>query len=312
MRYGTTAASTGTTTTGWVAGAVQMLTYDGTNWIRDYWNNTTYSNAGLGQGYVTCSTAAATVAKTASLSSYSLTTGGIVSVKFTNDVPASATLNIASKGAKAIYHKGAAIKADVIKAGDVATFIYSSQYHLISVDRWQNDIDGIHTDINNIQTELDTKVDKDGNKVLSTNDYTTAEKEKLSSIDSGATRTVVDSALSSTSTNPVQNKVIDAAIKSHGTHVTWSTTSPKANGTATVGSEAKVARGDHVHPTDTTRAAASDLTALKSLVGNTSVSSQITDALSNYYTKAQIDSYELISIADIDEICSGSGVFPGQ
>jgi hypothetical protein len=41
--YGTTAASTGTTTTGWVAGAVQMFTYDGTNWIRDYWNNTTYS-----------------------------------------------------------------------------------------------------------------------------------------------------------------------------------------------------------------------------------------------------------------------------
>lgn len=30
-RYGTTAVSTGTTTTGWVAGAVQMFTYDGTN-----------------------------------------------------------------------------------------------------------------------------------------------------------------------------------------------------------------------------------------------------------------------------------------
>lgn len=43
-RYGTTDVSTGTTTTGWVAGAVQMFTYDGTNWIRDYWNNTTYSN----------------------------------------------------------------------------------------------------------------------------------------------------------------------------------------------------------------------------------------------------------------------------
>ena len=42
-RYGTTAVSTDTTTTGWVAGAVQMFTYDGTNWVRDYWNNTTYS-----------------------------------------------------------------------------------------------------------------------------------------------------------------------------------------------------------------------------------------------------------------------------
>ena len=135
MRYGTTAASSGTTTSGWVAGAVQMFVFDGTNWIRDYWNNTTYNNVGLGQGYTTCSTAAATVAKTADLSSYALTTGGIVSVKFTYDVPASATLNINSKGAKAIYHKGAAIKAGVIKAGDTATFIYSTRYHLIAIDR---------------------------------------------------------------------------------------------------------------------------------------------------------------------------------
>ena len=134
-RYGTTLADNGTTTSGWVANSIQNFTFDGTGWMRDYWNNTTYSNVSLGQGYATCSTAESTTAKTASLSSYSLTTGGIVSVKFSNAVPASATLNINSKGAKSIYHKGAAIKAGVIKAGDVATFIYSSQYHLISVDR---------------------------------------------------------------------------------------------------------------------------------------------------------------------------------
>lgn len=139
-RYGTTVASTGTTTSGWIAGAVQMFTYDGTGWIRDYWNNTTYSNASLGQGYATCATAAATTAKVGTLSSYSLTAGGVVSVKFTYDVPASATLNINSKGAKSIYYRGAAITAGVIKAGDIATFIYSSQYHLISIDRWQADI----------------------------------------------------------------------------------------------------------------------------------------------------------------------------
>ena len=44
-RYGTTAASSGTTTTGWVAGAIQLFVYDGTSWIRDYWSNTTYSAA---------------------------------------------------------------------------------------------------------------------------------------------------------------------------------------------------------------------------------------------------------------------------
>ena len=134
-RYGTTAASTTTTTTGWTAGAIQMFTYDGTGWIRDYWSNTTYTNAALGQGYGTCSTAAATVAKTVSLSSYSLTTGGVVSVKFTNSVPANATLNVNSKGAKAIYYKGAKITAGIIGAGDTATFVYNgSYYHLVAID----------------------------------------------------------------------------------------------------------------------------------------------------------------------------------
>lgn len=153
-RYGTTAMSTSASTSGWSAGAVQMFTYDGTGWIRDFWTNSTYSNASLGQGYATCSTAAATAAKTASLSSYSLTTGGIVSVKFTYDVPASATLNINSKGAKSIYYRGAAITANVIKAGDIATFIYSSQYHLIAIDRWQQDIDSKQATITGAATTI--------------------------------------------------------------------------------------------------------------------------------------------------------------
>lgn len=49
---------------------------------------------------------------------------------------------------------------------------------------------------------------KEAGKALSSNDYTTAEKNKLAGIAEGANKTVVDSALNSTSTNPVQNKVI--------------------------------------------------------------------------------------------------------
>lgn len=45
---------------------------------------------------------------------------------------------------------------------------------------------------------------------------------------------------------------IGAAASSHGTHVTWATTAPKANGTAAVGTVARVAREDHVHPLQTT------------------------------------------------------------
>ena len=80
-------------------------------------------------------------------------------------------------------------------------------------------------------------------------------------------------------TSNIQTQLNGKAASSHGTHVTWSTTAPKVNGTAAVGSETKVARGDHVHPTDTSRAAASEVTALKSLVGDTAVATQISNAV---------------------------------
>lgn len=42
------------------------------------------------------------------------------------------------------------------------------------------------------------------------------------------------------------------APTSHGTHVTYSTTAPAANGTASAGTAATVSRSDHVHPLQTT------------------------------------------------------------
>ena len=98
--------------------------------------DTTYSPATLGRGYGTCATATATTAKVVTLSNYSLKTGGIVAVKFDNSVPANATMNINSNGAKAIFYKGKTIVDGVICAGEVATFIYDgTQYHLLTVDR---------------------------------------------------------------------------------------------------------------------------------------------------------------------------------
>ena len=105
-------------------------------WVyRGYDANTTYTPVKLGFGYGHCTTATTTAAKTVTISNYVLNTGGIVSVLFDHDVQAGATLNVTSKGAKAIYHKGAAITDGIIKAGDTATFMYSGQYHLVSIDR---------------------------------------------------------------------------------------------------------------------------------------------------------------------------------
>ena len=86
-------------------------------------------------GYGTCATAAATTAKAATLANYELHTGSIVAIRFTYAVPASATLNVNSKGAKAIRYRNAAIAANIIRAGDTATFAYDgTYYHLIAVD----------------------------------------------------------------------------------------------------------------------------------------------------------------------------------
>lgn len=49
------------------------------------------------------------------------------------------------------------------------------------------------------------------------------------------------------------------------------TTTPKMDGTAAVGNETAWAKGDHVHPTDTSRASASDLSNLQTQVNNISV-----------------------------------------
>lgn len=61
---------------------------------------------------------------------------------------------------------------------------------------------------NATQTALDNKVDKETGKGLSTNDFTTAEKDKLKNIAPNANETVVDSTLTATGTNPVEGKAI--------------------------------------------------------------------------------------------------------
>ena len=71
---------------------------------------------------------------------------------------------------------------------------------------------------------LDGKVDKVSGKGLSTNDFTAAYKTKLDGIAAGANKITVDSALSGTSTNPVQNKVVAERIGTIETNVSAAAT----------------------------------------------------------------------------------------
>lgn len=103
-QYGTTKISTSSTTTGWAAGAVQLLVYDGSGWVRDFWSNTTYS-----KDAVQCTTAAGTAAKEGSTSYYSLDNDYfVVMLRYANTAAGAITLDINDKGAKPIYINGTA------------------------------------------------------------------------------------------------------------------------------------------------------------------------------------------------------------
>lgn len=130
--------------------------------------------------YGSCSTAAATAAKVAACTGFTLGTGARIAVKFTvTNTAANPTLNVNGTGAKAIYYRGAAISAGYLAANRTYEFVYNgAQYELVG--------------------DLDTN-----------------------------------------------------------TTYTPASAAPKMNGTAAVGTSAKYAREDHVHPVDTSRAAAS-------------------------------------------------------
>lgn len=132
--------------------------FNGTHWV---WvshgmdSNTLYTPQSLGFGYASCTTAAATAAKTASLSNFNLKNGGLVVVYFQYDVPAQATLNINSTGAKEIHFQNARIAAGVIKAGDKCLFVYNGNYILIAIDRWGKELQEKVSGINISETDFE-------------------------------------------------------------------------------------------------------------------------------------------------------------
>lgn len=77
---------------------------------------------------------------------------------------------------------------------------------LLENDSWLN------SEIEKVAQVARNKVNSELGKGLSTNDYTTEEKDKLGKIEAEANKTVVDDELSVDSTNPVQNKVVSEAI----------------------------------------------------------------------------------------------------
>lgn len=119
------------------------------------------------------------------------------------------------------------------------------------------------------QTDLSDKVDKETGKGLSTNDYTTTEKNKLSGVASGAQVNVIETVKVNGAALTPTSKAVNITVPTKTSDITndsgfitsadvpegsaATTTTPKMDGTAAVGSETAFARGDHIHPSDTSR-----------------------------------------------------------
>lgn len=83
--------------------------------------------------YATCSTAAGTAAKTASLAGFKLQTGAALRVKFTNaNTATGATLNVGGTGAKPLYYHGKAVPAGLLAAGHTYAVVFNgTQYEIV-------------------------------------------------------------------------------------------------------------------------------------------------------------------------------------
>ncbi len=79
----------------------------------------------------------------------------------------------------------------------------------------------------------------------------TATASELNKLD-GVTATTAELNYVDGVTSNIQTQLNGKAASSHGTHVTYGTAAPKANGTAAVGTASTVSRSDHVHPSQTT------------------------------------------------------------
>lgn len=137
--------------------------------------------------------------------------------------------------------------------------------------------------------DISGKVDKVDGKGLSTNDYTTDEKTKLANIEAAANRTVVDSAISSTSTNPVTSKAISTALASKVDAVSGKSLSTNDYTTAEKTKLAGIAEGANKTTVDT---------ALSATSTNPVTNKAVTEALAE---KADASSYVKLVLKGVAE-----------
>lgn len=128
-RYAGTSMSTGVNTGGIRAGAVKLFVYDGTQYVEDFWENSTYYTESC---YIT--TSASTSAKVGTNNVYtSALANSYLQVHnyYANTAKSALTLNINSQGAKPIYINGTASSStnNTLPAGTYFVYYDGTNYY---------------------------------------------------------------------------------------------------------------------------------------------------------------------------------------
>ncbi len=226
--------------------------------------------------YGTCATAAATAAKIVACTGFVLAVGATIKVKFTvTNSAANPTLNVNGTGAKAIQYRGSAITKGYLAANRTYEFVYDgTNYQLVG---------DINTDTNTTYSNF-VKSGSGAKAGLVPAPSTTAGTSKYLRED-GTWQTPPNSTYSA------------------------ATATPKAAGTAAVGSSAKYAREDHVHPLQTSVSGSSG-----SCTGNAATATKATrdgdgNVIADTYIKKDIKN---IYLEDDSEINVSNNIVLGK
>lgn len=240
--------------------------------------------------YAECNTDETTMCKIATIctdgdttnTAFTLVKGVSVQVKFVNanHSVSAISLDVNNTGDKPIYYRGATFaSSSAIKAGSIHTFVYDGTYWQLVGDLDTNTntqrayytsnpaMNGTASAGSSTQVSRGDHVHPtDTSRASSThthgniaNDGTLDTASRV--IVTNANKKITPSTVTTTElgylggvTSNIQTQLDGKAASSHGTHVSYSSTAPTANGTASVGTASTVSRSDHVHPTDTSRA----------------------------------------------------------
>jgi len=219
--------------------------------------------------FAVCSTAGDVAAKTVTLSGFTLANRARVTVKFSNENTATGntlTLNVSGTGDKEMRYHNGSIPAGLLKAGGLYEFMFNSNvWELVGNDDAAAE-DHRHGNITN-----DGKIGNTSGYAVYTTTGGALTAGTLKTSDpspSGTSLTFIDTISQDANgkINPTKKTVNISATTTSVTVGSTTASIPQASsatpqmdsGSGSAGSGTTWAKGDHVHPTDTSREAAAN------------------------------------------------------